>query len=118
MAYELLENAPQMLGDLLDCAALDPLRHYARYGNPQTLKWPYSERCIDAPDNFFQRASGNTPSVLNEWRFLSTEEGELYFSLVFFGIEYTINVGGPDTEGYIRWLAAHEQVSALNEMPR
>jgi hypothetical protein len=118
MAYELLENAPQMFGDLLDCAALDPLRHYARYGSPQTLKWPYSERCRYAPDNPLQRASGNTCDVSHEWRFLSTEDGELYFILVLFGIEYAINVGGPDTEGYRRWLSAHEQTSALNEMRR
>ncbi len=117
MAYKLLKNAPQILVDLLDCAALDPLRHYARYGSPQTLKWPYSERRIYAPDNPFQRASGNTCDVLHEWRFLSTEEGELYFILVLFGIECAINVGGPDTEGYRRWLSAHEQTSALNEMP-
>lgn len=111
MAYGLLENAPQMLGDLVDCAALDPLRNYARYGSPQTLKWPYSER------NPFQRPSGNTCDVSHEWRFLSIEEGELYFILVLFGIEYAINVGGPDTEGYRRWLSAHEQTPALNEMP-
>ncbi|CAI8851489.1 hypothetical protein [Kosakonia quasisacchari] len=41
---------------------------------------------------------------MHEYDFLCTEEGEIYFVMALYGVEMTINIGGPDIEGYVNWL--------------
>ena len=51
--------------------------------------------------------------VLHEWTFLYTEHEEMYFVLAILGVEYAINMGGPDIEGYKLWLKEHGNKSPL-----
>ena len=53
--------------------------------------------------------------VQRVWGFeiLHTEVGECYFVLALFGLELTINYGGPDIRGYLEWLSSHKNVSPL-----
>ncbi len=36
-----------------------------------------------------------------------------YLVLVIFGVEYCINMGGPEIEGYLEWLKQHNFESPL-----
>ena len=38
---------------------------------------------------------------------------ELFFVIVIWGMEYAINLGGPDIKGYINWLEKNNYVSPL-----
>jgi hypothetical protein len=51
--------------------------------------------------------------TVHEFDFLVTPENEWYFVLAIFGLELTINLGGPDIEGYERWLAQNNNASPL-----
>jgi len=42
-----------------------------------------------------------------------TQSNEWYFVLALFGQEYTINMGGPDVDGYLLWLQEHDNASPL-----
>lgn len=88
----------------------DPIRNHARYGQPRD--WPYhSRRIYDANED--QKIHGKEGQIVHEYDFLSTEQGELYFVLALYGVEMTINVGGPDIEGYERWLKENNDESPL-----
>ncbi len=51
--------------------------------------------------------------TVHEFDFLVTSANEWYFVLAIFGLELTINLGGPDVEGYERWLVENENASPL-----
>ena len=51
--------------------------------------------------------------VLHEFDFLYTDTMELYFILAILGVEFVINFGGPELEGYQNWLRQHNYVSPL-----
>jgi len=40
-------------------------------------------------------------------------QSELYFVLCIFGVEFAINLGGSETEGYEAWLRANRNISPL-----
>jgi len=50
---------------------------------------------------------------MHEFDFLCTEEGEIYFVMALYGVEMTINIGGPDIEGYVSWLDNNNNASPL-----
>ncbi|HEX4407548.1 MAG TPA: hypothetical protein VH206_02130 [Xanthobacteraceae bacterium] len=52
--------------------------------------------------------------MVHELDFLVTKLNEVYFVLAIFGEEFTINMGGPDIEGYIRWLKENNDKSPLH----
>lgn len=111
MALRMMENAPDMLPTFIDDAQIGALSDYARFGKPG-LEWPYSERGIYTPDHLFHEEDEHF-EVLHEWTFLHTEQGEMYFVLAILGIEYAMNMGGPDDEGYRVWLRDHDGKSPL-----
>jgi len=51
--------------------------------------------------------------TIHEFDFLYTIELELYFVIAFWGIEYCINLGGQEIDGYLNWLKTHDNVSPL-----
>lgn len=112
MAARPIKNAPEMLDEFVQDEQVDYLRNYVRYGKPG-LEWPYSERRIYAADFYFPTEDGGSYEVLREFDFLHTDQGEMYFVLAMLGTEYAINIGGPDFEGYTRWLAKHDRFSPL-----
>ena len=71
-------------------------------------------------------ADGRPEQVVHESDFLVASWSEWFFVLAIFGVEFTINLGGPEIDGYLRWLAANADCSPLysakyggmNAMPR
>lgn len=113
MAAKLIENGPEMMDEFIDDDQVDQLRNYTRYGT-MGRAWPFSERTIYAPDFVFPADGQNDEhEVLNEWIFMSTEYHEMYFVLAILGVEYAINMGGPEIEGYELWLKANPGESPL-----
>jgi hypothetical protein len=113
MAAKLVENDPNLIDEFIDDAQVDQLRNYARYGT-MGAAWPFSERTIYAPGFVFPADTENDAhEVLHEWIFMSTEHHEMYFVLAILGMEYAINMGGPEIEGYELWLKANPGKSPL-----
>lgn len=108
---ERLTRFPEGLAYLCEEAQLDPLRDHARLGNPRD--WPFSARTIYHPDAAVTAADGRTMQVTHESDFLVTPQGEWYFVLAIFGLEFAINIGGPFLKGYESWLRANNGLSPL-----
>jgi hypothetical protein len=47
---------------------------------------------------------------------LRVAESEYYAVIAIFGIEYAINLGGPELEGYERWLKENDNRSPLYDV--
>lgn len=45
--------------------------------------------------------------TLFEYDYLVTSSSEYYFVFILFGLELTINIGGPELDGYTKWLEEH-----------
>jgi len=90
---------------------LDPIRAHARYGNHGN-EWPVHVRRI-YPANWEWNDQGDKHQVMHEWDILLTDWGEWFFVLAVFGLEMTINYGGPYIEGYRRWLEENGGKSPL-----
>jgi len=96
---------------LIDDPQLEPLRRFARIGDKPT-SWPFSRRRIYGEDDV-QTDGDNGYQVLHEFDLLYTETRELYAVLCIFGEEFSINYGGPEIDGYERWLKNNEGRSPL-----
>ena len=72
----------------------------------------YVRRIYDADATI--SVAGRPPGqVVHEFDFLPTLWEEWFFILALFGLEITINIGGPDIEGYERWLRKNKNISPL-----
>lgn len=91
---------------------LDELRDYVRIGGPHK-KWPFHVRRIYPEDKVFYEEGYGECEILHSFMLLYTESQELYLVLVMFGIEYCVNMGGPEIEGYAKWLEQHDFKSPL-----
>jgi len=96
---------------ICDERQLDLLRDHARIGRTST--WPVYVRTIYDADAKISVAGRPLQQVVHEFDFLSTQWGEWFFILALFGLELTINIGGPDIEGYGRWLRENSNISPL-----
>ncbi len=56
---------------------------------------------------------GKPYEVLHEYMLLYTEARELYLIVAILGVEYTLNMGGPEIDGYINWLKENDEKSPL-----
>jgi hypothetical protein len=110
MAHRLLDK-PEGLDYLCDEDQLDPLRDHARRGKRPV--WPVHSRRIYDPDSRAYDGDTDVGQTLHEFDFLVTSENEWYFVLAIFGLELTINLGGPELTGYQRWLAENDNASPL-----
>jgi hypothetical protein len=93
MAHRLLDK-PEGLDYLCDEDQLDPLRDHARRGKRPV--WPVHSRRIYDPDSRAYDGDTDVGQTLHEFDFLVTSENEWYFVLAIFGLELTINLGGPN----------------------
>lgn len=107
-----LSKTPGGLDEVVDKSELDKLRHYARIGDPR-VHWPFHVRRIYPEDRVFYEKGYGQYHVLHEFMLLYTESGELYLVLTIFGIEYCLNMGGPEIDGYVEWLKQHHFKSPL-----
>jgi hypothetical protein len=110
MALTLLKY-PEGLAYLVEESQLDPIRNYARRGQPE--EWPHHARRIYDVERRLPKLDGQSHQTVHEFDFLVTEQQEWYFVFALFGLELTINVGGPDIDGYVKWLAKHAEASPL-----
>jgi len=111
LALRLLD-IPGGIREIVDKKELDPLRTYVRRGQPPG-PWIYHERPLYALDHVFYESGYGSYEVLHEWRFVYTQHEQLYLVLALFGVEYAINLAGPEIEGYKSWLAEHGGRSPL-----
>ncbi len=98
--------------EFIDHRDFETIRNYVRYGKPDIV-WPYNLRRIyPAEKDFFE--SGIGYQTIHEYMILHTEQNELYLVLAIFGVEYCLNLGGPELEGYEVWLQNHKFKSPLD----
>ncbi len=110
MAQRLLE-VPVMFEQWLNDSQIDTIRNHARRG--EITYWPVHVRRIYDADARVIYGQPQLLQTVHEYDILQTERLEYYFVLALFGIEMTINVGGPIIEGYLEWLQKHENMSPL-----
>jgi hypothetical protein len=101
LAQRLL-NTPGGLEYVVDEQQFDPIRNFARIGQPRS--WPHHSRRIYDVNYRWSDERGENFQVVHEYDFLHTPPGELYLVLALYGLELTINLGGPDIDGYLVWL--------------
>lgn len=86
-----------------------PLRMYVRFDSRKM--WKYSCRRIYSRTQSYK---GDPNSHISwEYDFLFLPNGEVYFVIAMHGIEYAINMGGPDIDGYTEWLETNKGASPL-----
>lgn len=90
---------------------LDEIRSFARFGAKQ--KWPYYERRIYDEGKRWEKPNTVPYQTLHEFDLLYTPWQELFAIIVILGVEYTINLGGPEIDGYERWLRENDHQSHL-----
>lgn len=97
---------------LVEEAALDPVRKYARF-NTKNENWIYSSRKIYEEDESFFLENGKSVDMVFECDFLATQEGELYFVIAIKGVEFVLNMAGSSIDGYENWLKENDNISPL-----
>jgi hypothetical protein len=105
-------DVPGANAELVDKPELDELRQYVRLGQPKST-WPIHVRRIYPADFIFPDDVHGPHQILHEWTILTTEPSEFYSVVAIFGIEYTINLGGPELDGYLLWLKHNQNRSPL-----
>ena len=123
---ERLKESDGGLEYLINHQQLDLIRNHARRGT--TKEWPCNIRRIYATDTqwLFDDSSKETSQMIFECDFLFPNideknlnrneciQDELYFIIALWGIEFAINMGGPEVEGYQQWLIKHDYASPLH----
>lgn len=97
--------------EIVNQLVLEEIRQYVRFNNPSSL-WPIHIRKIYPYGTMFAE-EGHSFEVLNEWTILVTRDQEYFAVIAIFGIEYSINLGGPYLDGYISWLRENDNKSPL-----
>lgn len=99
--------------DHINNSALDESRRYARF-NEGVADWPYHE-CQIYPEGkpLLDSETGLPYDVPHEFTLLYTPKQEMYFVIALFGTQYTINLGGPELEGFCDWLVENDNASPL-----
>ena len=110
LAHRLLDY-PEGVSYLVDEPQLDELRNYARRG--QAAEWPHHSRRIYQPEETHHEPDGASYQTVHEFDFLVTPLSEWFFVFALFGLELTINIGGPEIEGYHAWLRENDDASPL-----
>jgi len=111
LAMRLLD-VPDGISEIVNRRELDPLRNYARRGCGVRF-WPFHKRQLYPYDLTFVESGSAPYEVLHEWTLLYTDHKELYLVLALFGVEYTLNMGGPELDGYKNWLRSNPNRSPL-----
>jgi hypothetical protein len=113
LAYRGKENL-EWLNEITDKSELDDLRFYVRFGNKPDF-WKYNQRRIyNEEDMFLDEKYGQEPfEILHEFTLVYTDSLELYFVINIMGIEYAINFGEPNIDGYKKWLMENNNASPL-----
>jgi hypothetical protein len=111
MAQRLLAH-PDGLDYLVDEPQLDPLRNHARRGDVRD--WPFHSRRIYNANARWVDEEGVSIQVVFEFDIMVTDWSEWFFVIAIFGMELVINYGGPEIDGYERWLSLNKGASPLH----
>lgn len=118
-----LKDIDNSLDDLIDDTQFDRIRNHARLGTEKD--WPCSIRRIYDYNKIWKYDDENTGVMVHESDFLLIavpDDGEvisdsifaeLYFVVALWGMEFAINMAGPETSGYEGWLKEHNYESPL-----
>lgn len=85
------------------------IRKYARFGDNKT--WAYNARRIYSRNEAYE--DDIFKSISWEATFLFLGNGEVYFIVAMYGIEYALNLGGSYIDGYKFWLKQNNEISPL-----
>ncbi|MEY2496154.1 MAG: hypothetical protein QOJ45_2646 [Verrucomicrobiota bacterium] len=96
---------------IVDHRQLDEIRGYARFG--VGMMWPFYERRIYSENKEWISKTGESTEVLHEFDVLVTPWQEYFAIICILGVEYVVNLGGAEIDGYVRWLNENESVSPL-----
>ncbi len=99
--------------DVIDNTALDEIRDYVRYNRGKD-DWPFSFRTL-YPVNAVFLEETEPYQVLHEYDLLLTNTSELYIIVAILGVEFALNLGGPQLDGYLAWVERHGFRSPLYE---
>lgn len=99
--------------EIVNKIELDDLRSYARYDRGET--WPFAYRTLYPVNAIFDDDS-TYYEVLHEFDVFHIDAMEFYFILAIFGVEFVINLGGPELDGYQRWLKQNNYTSGLSKL--
>jgi hypothetical protein len=111
-------DVPKSNAELVENQGLDELRNYVRRGRPGFV-WPVNIRQLYPSNWAFSDGTSPLYEVLHEWKILpipaKSKKGlfEFYAVIAIFGVEYTINCGGPVLDSYQQWLADNNNASPL-----
>ncbi len=121
LAYQ-WRNVEAWNEELVNKVELNELRNYVRQGRPGFV-WPVNIRRIYPADNKFSDEIDPSFQILHEWDILfipSSEHsechgvvGEAYAIITILGVEYAMNLAGPELGGYLQWLRDHGERSYL-----
>lgn len=118
-----LKSVENSLNDLIDDIQFDAIRNYARLGNLK--EWPcnirriyeYDKSWIDKDNTLWQKIHESDFLIIKDDSSMSEQQNlvpiALYFVVALYGIEFAINMAGPEIDGYKKWLIAHNNVSPL-----
>lgn len=114
-----LKTLEGSLDELIDYKEFDRIRNHARRGT--TYEWTCSIRRIYDMDVWRRCKDGTWKQKIYETDFLMIDKGGegdikyvfLYFVVVLWGMEFAINMGEPEIEGYNNWVAQHDGLSPL-----
>jgi len=122
VAFEIFTHRGMTLNgwnsEIVNKTEFDELRDYIRRGRPGFV-WPVSIRRIYDSSQVFSDKKDSCFQVLNEWDILfiptsdSMISGELYVVIAMLGVEYAMNLGGPELDGYMKWLKENKGRSYL-----
>lgn len=113
LAHRVLDVPEALKVDVVDNEALDPLRTYVRRGSGK-MAWPFHQRVLYPADAmFYSEEDDEYYDIPHEFTLLYTEKQELFLVLAIFGMEYTLNMGGPEIDGYLEWLSQNDDRSPL-----
>ena len=105
-----LQTVPNWNEEIVEKETLDSLRDYVRYNKGDT--WPVHYRTLYPVNATFYDGKEHY-EVLHEYDLLYTSKLELYIVVAVFGVEFVLNMGGPNLEGYADWLRDNENASHL-----
>lgn len=97
--------------EIVDNPGLDDLRNYVRFDRPKST-WTMTARTLYPVNAVFEEGKERF-EVMHEWDILVTPTFEYHIVVAILGVEFSMNLGGPENDGYRRWLEAHSYVSPL-----
>lgn len=95
--------------EVIDKVELDELRQFVRYDKGE---WPFGFRLLHPVNAIFFDEKEHY-ELLHEYDLLYTSGLEMYAIVSLFGVEFSLNLGGPFVDGYQKWLEANNYASPL-----